>query len=50
MGAMITPVLSGYLADITETFGWSFGLGAFTAFIAALLIGFLRKPRAFEKE
>jgi len=50
VGAMISPVLSGYLADITETFGWSFGLGAFTTFVAALLIGFLRKPRAFEKE
>jgi MFS family permease len=47
---MVSPVLTGYLADVTGTFRWSFGLGAFTAFIAAVLIGFLRKPRLFEKE
>ncbi len=50
VGAMVSPVLTGYLADVTGTFRWSFGLGAFTAFIAALLIGFLRKPKAFEKK
>jgi MFS family permease len=50
VGAMVSPVLTGYLADVTGTFRWSFGLGAFTAFIAAVLIGFLRKPRLFEKE
>ena len=49
-GAMFSPVLTGYLADITGTFRWSFGLGAFTTFIAALVIGFLRKPREFGKK
>ena len=43
VGIMLAPVLSGYLADITETFGWSFGLGAFTSFMAAFLVGFLKK-------
>jgi OFA family oxalate/formate antiporter-like MFS transporter len=50
IGAMIGSVVAGRLADVTGTFRWSFGLGAFTAFIAALLIGFLRKPKAFEKK
>jgi hypothetical protein len=42
---MVSPVLTGHLADVTGTFRWSFGLGAFTAAIAALLIGLLRKPK-----
>jgi MFS family permease len=45
VGAMVSPVLTGYLADVTGTFRWSFGLGTFAAAIAALLIGFLRKPK-----
>lgn len=45
VGAMVSPVLTGYLADVTGTFRWSFGLGAFTSAIATLLIGFLRMPR-----
>ena len=45
VGMMISPVLTGYLADVTGTFRWSFGLGAFTSFMAALLIGLLKKPR-----
>ena len=49
-GAMCTPILTGYLADVTGTFRWSFGLGAFMAFTAALSIGFLRKPKEFGKE
>jgi len=44
VGMMISPVFTGYLADVTGTFRWSFGLGAFTSFISALLIGFLKKP------
>jgi MFS family permease len=47
-GAMISPVLTGYLTDITGTFRWGFGFGAFVSFIAALLIGFLRKREEFE--
>jgi MFS family permease len=48
-GAMVSPVLTGYLADITGTFRWSFGLGGFTVLVAALMIGILRKPRGLEK-
>ena len=36
VGAMVSPVLSGYLADITGTFRWSFGVGGFHCFHAAL--------------
>jgi MFS family permease len=50
VGAMVSPVLSGYLADITGTFRWSFGVGAFAAFSAAIVIGFLSKPGEFVKE
>jgi MFS family permease len=44
-GAMVGPIVAGYLADVTGTFRWSFGVGAFTSAIAALLIGSLRKPK-----
>jgi sugar phosphate permease len=47
IGAMVSPVLTGYLADITGTFQWSFGVGAFAAFLAGLSIAFLRRPREF---
>jgi len=51
LGAMTTPVVTGYLADITGTFRWPFGLGAVASLFASLLIGFLRKPRRIaEKE
>ena len=51
LGAMTTPVVTGYLADITGTFRWSFGLGAVVSLFAGLLIGFLRRPREIaEKE
>jgi MFS family permease len=43
VGMMVSPVLNGYLADITETFRWSFGLGAFASLMAALLIRFLKE-------
>jgi len=42
VGAMISPVLTGHLADITGTFRWSFGLGASTALVATLCIGLVR--------
>ena len=32
------------------TFRWSFGLGALASLMAAVLIGFLGKPREFEKQ
>ena len=50
IGAMVSPVLTGYLADITGTFKWSFGVGAFAAFLAGLSIAFLRRPRDFYEE
>ena len=43
-GAMTTPVVTGYLADLTGTFRWSFGLGALAALVAAVVIGFLGEP------
>jgi sugar phosphate permease len=46
-GAMVSPVLTGYLADISGTFRWSFSLGAFVALLAGLLMAFLRRPREF---
>jgi len=50
VGAMICPVVAGYLADVTGTFRWPFGLAALTCFIAALLVGFLRKPTKFDRQ
>jgi sugar phosphate permease len=47
VGAMITPVVTGYLADITLTFRWPFGLAAIACLFAGSLIGFLRRPRKF---
>lgn len=46
-GAMISPILTGHLADITRTFRWSFGLGALAALVAGLLIAFLRRQSEF---
>jgi len=48
VGTMLSPAITGYLADLTGTFRWSFGLGAFTCFVAALLIGFLERPKNLE--
>ncbi len=50
LGAMITPVLTGHLADITGTFRWSFGLGAFAALMSALLIGRIGRPEVSRQE
>lgn len=47
IGAMSTPILTGYLADITGTFHWSFGLGAFAALLAGLFIIFLKRTKEF---
>jgi sugar phosphate permease len=46
-GAMTTPILTGYLADITGTFQWSFSLGTFAALLAGFLISFIKSPRLF---
>jgi len=43
-GAIVGPIMAGYLTDLSGTFRWSFALGAFAALIAALLMGFLKKP------
>lgn len=48
VGLMVSPIITGYLADITGTFHWSFGLGALTSSFAALPIVFLKKPKCFE--
>jgi len=45
IGAMLGPIVAGRITDVTGSFRWSFGLGAFTALVAAIVIGFLRKPR-----
>lgn len=42
--SMISPVLTGYLADLTRTFKWSFSLGAFATLIGFLLTMFLQNP------
>lgn len=47
IGAMTTPIVTGYLADVTGTFRWSFGLGAFAALLACFLTAFLKKQREF---
>lgn len=44
IGAIAGPIIAGYLADRTQTFQWSFGLGALVSFIAAVMVGFLGKP------
>ena len=43
VGGMLSPAITGYLADLTGTYRWSFGLGAFACLVAALLIGFLER-------
>ncbi len=43
-GAMTTPVVTGYLADVTGTFRWPFGLGALASLSAGLLIRSLKRP------
>jgi MFS family permease len=43
-GAMTTPVVTGSLADLTGTFRWPFGLGAFASLSASFLVGFLKRP------
>jgi len=45
IGAMLGPIVAGRITDVTGSFRWSFGLGALTALVAAIVIGFLRKPK-----
>lgn len=49
-GAMVGPIVAGHLTDLTGTFHYSFGIGALTALLASLIIGFLRRPREFAKK
>ncbi|MGB9629809.1 MAG: MFS transporter, partial [Thermodesulfobacteriota bacterium] len=49
VGAMLGPILGGYLSDLTHTFRWSYGLGAFCAWMSALVITALRNPSSIEK-
>lgn len=46
-GAIAGPIVAGRLTDITGTFGWSFGVGAFISLMAAFIAGFLKKEREF---
>jgi MFS family permease len=50
LGAMVGPIVGGYLADLIGSFRWSFGIGALAAFLASLIIGFLRKSRGFVRK
>jgi MFS family permease len=50
VGGMISPILTGRLADATGTFRWSFGLGAVTALFAAFLLVFLKRPMNSKEE
>ena len=45
IGAIIGPIVAGRLTDVTGTFRWSFWLGAFAALTAAMVVGFLKKPK-----
>jgi sugar phosphate permease len=45
LGAMVNPILSGRIADLTGSFRWSFGIGVFAASAAALIVAFLKKTR-----
>ncbi len=49
-GAMTTPVVTGYLADLTGTFRWPFGVGAFACLSAGFLIGWLKRSKGFANE
>jgi len=50
LGAMCGPIVGGYLTDLIGSFRWSFGIGALAAFLASLIIGFLRRPREFARK
>ncbi len=47
IGILISPLLTGYLADVTGTFKWSFALAGSISLMAAFLLGILKKPREF---
>jgi len=49
VGAMLGPILGGYLSDLTQTFRWSYGFGALSALMSAIVISILRKPKPVEK-
>lgn len=49
VGAMLGPILGGYLSDLTHTFRWTYGFGAFSALLSAIVISALRKPLSIEK-
>ncbi len=50
MGAVVGPIVDGHLTDLIGSFRWSFGMVALTALLAMLIIGLLRRPRAFIKK
>jgi MFS family permease len=38
IGSVISPIISGWLADTTGTIAWSFGLGAAVAAVTLVLL------------
>jgi sugar phosphate permease len=48
LGAMVSPIVTGHLADVTGTFRWSFGVGACLSLFSAFSIGFLKKQEEFQ--
>jgi len=50
IGAMAGPIIGGHLTDLTGTFRWAFGLGAFASLFAGFIIGFLKRLKEFTKQ
>ncbi|MBP1695887.1 MAG: major facilitator superfamily 1 [Deltaproteobacteria bacterium] len=50
IGAMAGPILGGRLTDLMGSFRWSFGIGAFAALLASLIMGFVRKPEELREK
>jgi MFS family permease len=46
LGAILAPIVAGSIKDLTDSFAWSFYLGASILGIAALLALFVSSPRA----
>ena len=38
------------LTDLMGSFRWSFGVGAFAALLASLIMGFVRKPEELREK
>ena len=49
LGAILAPIVAGAIKDLTNSFAWSFYLGASILGLAALLAVFVSSPRAGSK-